>query len=385
MSSEQKYLRFTVSDRIEHWIQMASFTLLGFTGLIQKFSSADISISLITLLGGIESVRIIHRVASIGLMLGTIYHFGVVGYKYYVKRNRITMLPSLRDVTNAWGIFLYNLKLQKDKPQQGRYTFDEKFEYWAFVWGTAVMGLTGFILWNPIATAKILPGIFIPAAKAAHSGEALLAVLAILIWHFYNVHIKHLNKSMFTGYISEHEMIEEHALELADIKAGIAELPQDPEMVAKRKRIFFPTFSVAAVVMLVGVYFFISVEDTALETVPPAEDIAVFVPYTPTPLPTPLPTPTPAPVTGNTWNEGVASVMEAKCAACHAAAALGGLDLSTYESTMAGGDSGDAVIPGDPDGSLLVSRQTSGDHPGQFSNDELNLIIDWVLAGAPEE
>ena len=63
-----------------------------------------------------------------------------------------------------------------------RFTFDEKFEYWAFVWGTLVMGLTGFMLWNPIVTAKILPGVAIPAALAAHSGEALLAVLAIAIW-----------------------------------------------------------------------------------------------------------------------------------------------------------------------------------------------------------
>ena len=385
MSDRHKYLRFSISDRIEHIVQLISFGLLGFTGLIQKFASAEVSVSLITLLGGIEMVRIIHRIASIGLMLGTIYHLGVAGYKYYVKRNRIAMLPTLKDVTNAWGIFLFNLKIQKNKPQQGRYTFDEKFEYWAFVWGTIIMGLTGFMLWNPIVTARFLPGVFIPAAKAAHSGEALLAVLAIAIWHFYHVHIRHFNKSMFTGYLSEDEMLEEHPLELADIKAGIAELPQDPKLVAKRKRIFFPTFSIAAAAMLVGVYFFVTGEDTALETVPPAEEIAVFVPYTPTPLPTPLPTPTPAPVTGISWNEGVAAAMDAKCAACHGAAALGGLDLSTYESTMVGGVSGEVVIPGDPQGSLLVSRQTSGDHPGQFSEDELNLIIEWIAAGAPEE
>ncbi|MBC8507707.1 MAG: cytochrome b/b6 domain-containing protein [Anaerolineales bacterium] len=385
MSSERKYLRFTISDRIEHWVQMASFTLLGFTGLIQKFSSADISVSLITLLGGIEFVRIIHRIASIGLMLGTIYHLGVAGYKYYVKRNRISMLPTLKDVTNAWNIFLFNLKVQKTKPQQGRYTFDEKFEYWAFVWGTIVMGLTGFILWNPITTANFLPGIFIPAAKAAHSGEALLAVLAIAIWHFYNVHIKHLNKSMFTGYISEHEMLEEHPLELADIKAGVAELPQDPKIVAKRKRIFFPTFSLAAVAMLIGAYLFVTWEETAIETLPPAENLVVFVPYTPTPLPTPLPTVTPVQVTGNTWNDGVAAITKSKCGACHGSTVLGGLNMSTYADIMAGGVSGGVIIPGEPDGSLLVSRQTSGDHPGQFSDDEINLVIEWIVAGAPEE
>ncbi len=87
------------------------------------------------------------------------------------------------------------------------------------------MIITGFMMWNPIATARFLPGDFIPAAKAAHGGEALLAVLAIIVWHMYGVHIKHFNKSMFTGKISEEEMLDEHPLELADIKAGIANRP----------------------------------------------------------------------------------------------------------------------------------------------------------------
>jgi cytochrome b subunit of formate dehydrogenase len=385
MTKERKFLRFTISDRIEHWVQMLSFSLLGFTGLIQKFSGADISISLISLLGGIEMVRVIHRIASLGLMFGTIYHLGTSGYKYYVKRSPISMLPTLKDITNAWGVFLHNLKLQKSRPQQGRYTFDEKFEYWAFVWGTLVMGLTGFMLWNPISTARFLPGIIIPAAKAAHSGEALLAVLAIAIWHFYNVHIKHLNKSMFTGYISEHEMLEEHPIELADIKAGIAEIPQDPKVVAKRKRIFFPIYSVVATGMLVGVYFFVTGEETALTTVPPAENVVVFAPFTPTPLPTAMPTATPAPVTGNTWSDGVAAIMEAKCISCHGPAAMGGLDLSSYESAMLGGASGEVIILEDPDASLIISRQTEGGHPGQFSQDEIDFVIEWIAAGAPKE
>jgi cytochrome b subunit of formate dehydrogenase len=386
MSKEKKYLRFTISDRIEHWVQMASFTTLGLTGLIQKFAESNLAIRIISILGGIESVRIIHRIGAIGLMLGTIYHIGTAGYKYYVKRSRITMLPSLNDVKAAWGTFLYNLRLKKNKPQQGRYTFDEKFEYWAFIWGTIVMGLTGFMLWNPIATSKILPGVIIPAALAAHSGEALLAVLAIAIWHFYNVHIKHLNKSMFTGQISEHEMLEEHPLELADIKAGLAEIPQDPKIVAKRKRIFFPVYSLVAAILLVGVYFFVAGEETAIATIPRAEDVVIFAPFTPTPLPTPIPTPTPAPIPeGVTWNDGVAALFISKCGNCHAAAVLGGLDLSTYETALAGGGSGTGIIPGDPDNSNIVIKQRVGNHPGQLSEDELNTIIEWILNGAEKE
>jgi cytochrome b subunit of formate dehydrogenase len=383
MSKERKFLRFTISDRAEHWVQMLSFTTLGLTGLIQKYAASSISIWLITLLGGIESVRVIHRIASMGLMFGTVYHLGTSGYKYYVQRNRISMLPGIKDITNAWGIFMNNLGLKKNRPQQGRYTFDEKFEYWAFVWGTAVMGLTGFMLWNPIATSKFLPGVAIPAAKAAHSGEALLAVLAIVIWHFYNVHIKHLNKSMFSGYLSEHEMIEEHPLELADIKAGIHEIPQDPQVVAKRKKIFIPVYSIIAAVLLVAIYMFVTIEETAIATVPPAENVKVFAPLTPTPLPTPMPTPTPAPV-GNTWNEGVAALMIDKCGTCHAASVLGGLDVTSYENTLKGGNSGPGIIPGDSEGSKIVQRQLTGDHPGQFTAEELDNLIEWIAAGALE-
>jgi len=384
MSKEKKYLRFTITDRIEHWVQMASFATLGMTGLAQKFSGSPLSVWFITFLGGIETVRIIHRIASMGLMFGTIYHIGSAGYKLYVKRSRITMLPVLNDVKAALGTFLYNLKLRKSKPQQGRYTFDEKFEYWAFVWGTVVMGLTGFILWNPITTAKYLPGTFIPAAKAAHSNEALLAVLAIIIWHFYHVHIRHFNKSMFTGRLTEHEMLEDHILELADIKAGVDQIPQDPKLFAKRKKVFFPLYTLLAAVMLVGVYFFVAGEDTAIATVPLAENVIVYAPLTPTPLPTPLPTATPAPV-GNTWNEGIAALLIDRCGTCHAASVMGGLDLRTYQGTLSGGVSGPAVVSGNPDESLLVKRQLEGNHPGQLSEDEVNTIIEWIQSGVLEK
>jgi len=384
MSEGRKYLRFSISDRVEHWVQMASFATLSMTGLAQKFADSPVSIWFITLLGGIEIIRIIHRIASMGLMLGTIYHIGIAGYKYYIKRSRITMLPNFNDIKSAWGIFLYNFKIIKNKPQQGRYTFDEKFEYWAFVWGTLIMGITGFILWNPISTAKFLPGIVIPAAKAAHSGEALLAVLAIIVWHFYNVHIKHINKAMFTGYLSEHEMLEEHPLELADIKAGMAEIPQDPEQIAKRKKRFFPIFAVVASFLLVGVYFFVTGEDTAIATGIDAEVVEVFVPLTPTPLPTLVPTQTPEPDAGRSWESGIEALMIERCGTCHAATILGGLDLRSYQSALSGGSNGAAIKPGDIEGSYLLQKQMEGNHPGQFSEVELELVTGWIEAGAPE-
>ncbi len=383
MNTPQKFLRFTASDRFEHWLQMLSFLTLGLTGLVQKFSSAPASLAVISALGGVETVRIIHRGAALVMMLGAIYHLGSVGYKIYVKRAGLTMLPSKRDFTAARDTFLFNLNRRKSRPKEGRYTFGEKIEYWAFVWGAVVMGVTGFMLWNPITTARILPGVVIPASKAAHSAEALLAILAIIIWHFYHVHLKYLNKSMFTGYLSMDEMEEEHPLELSAIEAGGNEQPAAGAE-RRRKRIFFPAYGAVTAALLLGVAFFVSGEKTALTTVPPAENVAVFVPYTPTPLPTPFPTPTPAITGAATWENGVADLFASRCSQCHGKIVLGGLNLSSYEQAMQGGQSGPVIAPGEPEASLLVGKQTEGGHPGQLSSDELKYVMQWIQEGAPE-
>jgi formate dehydrogenase gamma subunit len=379
-------LRFRLIERIEHWVLVASFAILALTGLAQKFANVGVSKSLVALLGSIETVRLIHHLAAIMMMFEAVYHIGAVGYKIFVRRARISMLPGLGDIRTAWQAFLYNLGVSKTKPQQGRYTFDEKVEYWSVIWGTLVMGITGFMMWNPIATTRVLPGVVVPAAKAAHGGEALLAVLAIIVWHLYHVHLRHLNLSMINGYISEEEMLEDHPLELADMKAGIAERPVDPQALKRRRRVFFPIYAVAAAVMLAGIYIFIAYEETAITTLPPAEDVVVFAPLTPTPFPTPLPTQTPAPERAASWMDGFADLFQEKCGVCHTSStSLGGLDLSDYQATLEGGASGLAIVPGDPDASLLLARQASGDHPGQLDGDELALVRQWIIAGAPEE
>jgi cytochrome b subunit of formate dehydrogenase len=379
------FVRFTISQRFEHWVFITSFIILGITGMAQRYSENPISEFLVSLVGGIENLRLIHHVAAIITMLIVIYHIGALGYRIYVNRSRLTMLPIINDVTNTYHAFLYFIGRRKHPPQQGRYTFEEKLEYWAVVWGTMIMAATGFMMWNPIATTKILPGQFIPAAKVAHSLEAVLAILSILIWHMYQVLIRHFNKSMYNGKISEDTMLHDHPIELADIKAGTAKPPVTAEGVAKRRRIYLPIYTVVAAIMLVGVYFFIAYEATAIATVPPAEEVEVFVPFTPTPLPTPPPSPTPPPITALTWEGGIATLVQSKCVACHnSSSKIGGLDLSDYQTTLLGGNSGPAVIPGDLENSTIIVVQASGDHPGQFSDEELDQMREWIESGAPE-
>ena len=309
--------RFSVLQRIEHIVLIVSFTTLGLTGLAQKFSSNDIAAAFIQLLGGIENVRIIHRVAAIILALETIYHIIVLAYKTYVRRTELGMLPGPKDALDALDVLRYNLGLTKEHPKLPRYNFAEKAEYWAMLWGTAMMGLTGFILWNPIVAAKILPGQFIPAAKAAHGGEAVLAVLAILVWHFYNVHLKSLNKAMFTGKMTRHQMEEEHGEELERLAAGKVRPAPSPEGMRRRERIFIPFAVVATLVMLFVVFWAVTVETTAVATAPrPANEVPVFVPVTPSPSPAPSATPEggsigvpiPHPIAG-----------QEQCLTCHAA------------------------------------------------------------------
>jgi len=268
------YLRFPLARRIEHWIMMLSFTLLGLTGLPQRFPDAGLSQAILGALGGIQGVRTIHHTAAIVMMFGTAWHILVMGYSVFVLRDKMSMLPTLQDAKDAFQALLYNVGIAKTYPQMGRYTFEEKMEYWAFVWGAFIMGLTGFMMWNPITATRYLPGEFVPAAKAAHGNEAVLAVLAIIIWHMYGVHIKRFNKAMFNGKMTEDEMLHEHPLELADIKAGIADRRPDAATLRKRQMIFYPIAAVLTLGMLGGIYGFINAEETALTTIPPITEAA---------------------------------------------------------------------------------------------------------------
>jgi len=401
MHSTPIYKRFSVSDRVEHWLLFASFTLLGITGLVQQHVDWGVYNAVIRFFGGIENTRLVHHIAAIVLMFETIYHLGIQGYRFFVLRTRPSILPGKEDAVNLFQFFKHGLGLSKKRAEEGHFTFAEKLEYWAVIWGTLVMGITGFMLWNPILTTRLLSGSFVPAAKAAHGKEALLAVLAILIWHLYTVHIRHLNMSMFHGKMTEAEMEDEHPRALAEIKAGKVEARPDAATLRRRKMIYFSIFAVVTAVMLAGVYFFVAFETTAVATAPAPEEVAIYAPYTSTPLPTlaptltpvpptvtptPVPGETPLPPAADTWQSGIGELVQAKCGACHGAAnPLGGLDASSYAAALKGGNTGAGIVPGEPNSSLIISRQTSGKHPGMFSPEELQRVLAWIEAGAPEQ
>lgn len=384
MSSQtQTFQRFPIARRIEHIVMLLSFSLLGLTGLPQKYPTLGISIFITNLFKSVEYLRLVHHISATLMMLGVAWHILVAAYKIFVTKEPLSMLPVIKDAVDGIQVFLYNIGIGKKFPQMGRYNFEEKLEYWAFVWGAVVMGLTGFMMWNPLMTLKVLPGEAIPAAKAAHGGEAILAVAAIIIWHMYSVHLKKFNKSMFTGKMNEEEMLHEHPLELADLKAGLAgPRVSDPIELRKRKSIFFPIASIITVIMLGGIYGFVNGETTALSTIPPqSNSIPAYLPQTPTPMPTKIPVAADGPLT---WDSYASPLFLDKCTSCHGAMALGGLSLETYADALAGGNHGPVIIPSNSAESNLVIIQSNA-HPVQFTQEEMDNIIKWIDDGAQEK
>jgi len=215
-------LRFSLSQRVEHFVTMVVFTLLCLTGLPQKFFDTGWAAGLVSFFGGIDSTRWIHRVCGIVLALSTVVHFANGIHTMLSKKVGFTMVPTRKDFEDAILQLRYYLGMTDKHPQYDRYDYKQKFEYWGLVAGNIIMVATGFILFFPTETAAFLPGQVIPAAKMAHSNEGLMAFLVITIWHIFNAHLNPdvfpFDGSMFTGKISRERMQHEHPLELARIE-----------------------------------------------------------------------------------------------------------------------------------------------------------------------
>jgi hypothetical protein len=183
-------------------------------------------------------------------------------------------------------------------------------------------------------------------------------------------------------------MEHEHPAELEQIQLGNIVPPIPVPTLRKRQRIYFPVAFVLTAIFGFSLVQFLTGEKTAITTIPPAEKAQVYVPVTPTPRPIPTQAPTPtlgAGILANSWEGTFDGLFRNRCSTCHGRTSVGGLTLATYQDALKGGDLGPAIVPGDPDASILVQVQSQGGHPGQLTPEELKSVIDWIKAGAPEK
>ncbi|NOX19098.1 MAG: DUF4405 domain-containing protein [Chlorobi bacterium] len=179
--------RFTKNEIIQHILLLTSFITLAITGFALRFPYSFWAEGLLSL-GLSEPIRqVVHRTAAVIMVATGIYH---VIYLLATPRGRdvlYELLPRFDDLKQAVDNIMYYLHLSKKPPQFGQYDYAEKAEYWALIWGTFVMGLTGFFLWFPTTVGDWAPVWLIKVSEIVHFYEAILASLAILVWHWFFV------------------------------------------------------------------------------------------------------------------------------------------------------------------------------------------------------
>ncbi|MHB9024833.1 MAG: cytochrome b/b6 domain-containing protein [Armatimonadota bacterium] len=235
---EKMYTRLTRSMRIQHFLLALSFTVLVLTGFPLHFADVGWTRYLMMLFGGFDGARIAHRMFGVILILNYCWHMVYLVYLWKQAQFSLrswTMFPSWKDVVDFYETVKYGLGLQKTPPQYDRFQFREKFDYFADIWGTMVMGLSGLIMWFPTALGNRLPEVAFGVSYIAHSYEGLLAMMAIILWHFYNAHfnpdIFPMNPAWLTGTMPASEMEREHPMEKARMDAAQAGERVAPEKI----------------------------------------------------------------------------------------------------------------------------------------------------------
>jgi cytochrome b subunit of formate dehydrogenase len=199
--SGQRVIRMNLWFRIAHWGVMLSFPTLVMTGFALKYPDTWWSAPFL-LWGKQNSFRpVLHRTAAVVLIVATIYHFIHLIVNRRDRAFLSAMMPRWKDVTDLFGVILHNFGIRPEAPQFGKFSYAEKIEYWAFLWGTAVMGISGFLLWFNNLALRYFPKWITDAATAVHWYEALLATFSILLWHFYLVIFDPLVYPMDTAWL----------------------------------------------------------------------------------------------------------------------------------------------------------------------------------------
>lgn len=230
--AKKQVRRMEADEVVQHFILALSFTVLVVSGFSLRFYEAWWSRWLFSWEGGSGFRGDLHRAAGVVLLLASVWHL----FFLLTRRGRIfvkEMWPTGRDLRDFFGTMAFNLGRSKHHPQFGRFSYVEKAEYWALVWGTIVMGATGLMLWFDNFFVNWLPKGFLDVMLVIHYYEAWLAFLAILIWHMYSTvfspKVYPMNPSWLTGFMPEDQFKAEHPLALAASNAAEAAIIAEKE------------------------------------------------------------------------------------------------------------------------------------------------------------
>ncbi|MDR3611663.1 MAG: cytochrome b/b6 domain-containing protein [Ignavibacteriaceae bacterium] len=217
------YLRMSLNERIQHILLALSFILLVLTGFMLRFPDSWWVSHIRSIYENVFVYRgLLHRISAVVLVSVSLYHIFYISFTRRGRKLIFDLLPKYRDLKDAIGIAKYNLGISKEKPKLDRFSYVEKAEYWALIWGTILMSATGTIMWFDNTFIGLFTKLGFDIARTIHYYEAWLAFLSIVVWHFYfvifNPEIYPMNIAWLKGTISEEEMAEEHPAELERIK-----------------------------------------------------------------------------------------------------------------------------------------------------------------------
>jgi cytochrome b subunit of formate dehydrogenase len=212
------------NQRLQHLALLTSFGILVLTGFALKFPDSWLADAL----GSSETVRRIgHRVAGVILILASLWHLGYVSLTTAGRRTLKELIPAKKDLLDLIGNLRYYLGRSSERPKIGLFGYAEKAEYWAVIWGVMIMGGTGLMIWFKVGVFGFLPRWWIDVALAIHFYEAILATLAIVVWHFYQVifdpDVYPINWAWLDGLVSEKHFREEHPLAYEKVVAEAGE------------------------------------------------------------------------------------------------------------------------------------------------------------------
>jgi len=208
-------MRLTLNERVQHVLLLVSFIVLVITGFALKYPHSFWAEPIVSWEKNFPLRGWLHRLAAVVLIGAALYHMIYLFTNRQGRRWAKDMLPRVRDVRDAVHTMGYNLGYRPGLPRYARFNYIEKAEYWALVWGTVVMAITGILLWAHDWVLAYLPHAMsvLDVTTAVHFYEAILATFSILIWHFYGVvfdpEIYPLKWTVLTGRAPEHEVREE--------------------------------------------------------------------------------------------------------------------------------------------------------------------------------